>query len=84
MSSTVGRIEGTLPRWLIAVSWFVLALLSAYVPRPVGAVLVATALSGAVAAASTVARRRGSLFRALLPGLGAPNVARPRRRSRVI
>lgn len=70
MSSTAGRLEGWLPLWLVGLSGFVLALLSAYLPRPLGAALVAVALSGAVAAAMLVARRRGSLFRALLPGLG--------------
>lgn len=70
MPSTAGRLEGWLPLCLIAISGFVLALLSAYLPRSLGAVLVAVALFGAVAAATIVARFRESVFRALLPGLG--------------
>jgi len=70
MSSTAGWVDGWLPLWLVGLSGFVLALLSAYLPRPVGAALVVVALSGAVAAATMVARQGESVFRATLPGLG--------------
>jgi len=70
MSGMAGDFEGWLPLWLVGVSGFVLALLSAYLPRSLGVVLVALALFGTVAAASIVARRRESVGRALLPGIG--------------
>jgi len=70
MPSNADGLEGWLSLWLVALSGFVLALLSAFLPRRVGTALVVLSLFGAVAAACLVARRRGSIFRALLPGLG--------------
>ena len=70
MSPNAGGLEGWLSLRLVALSGFVLALLSAFLPRRVGTALVVLSLLGALAAACLVARRRGSVSRALLSGLG--------------
>ncbi|WP_254839264.1 hypothetical protein [Natronomonas marina] len=70
MALQARRIEGWLPLLLVALSGFVLALLSAFLPRVVGVALLAVAFLGAGAAGTIVARRRGGVARALLAGVG--------------
>ena len=61
---------GSLPLVLVALSGFVLAFLSAFLPRTLGWVLVAVALLGALAAAALVGRRQAGVLRALAVGAG--------------